>query len=376
MDEKERAYYWYWFVNIPGIGDKTRRHLLEVMEHPCRVYHATEKEMESLLTPRQKDAWRISRKESTIMESQEHLREQKIRFIHWESEEYPSRLRSLYDPPFGMYLKGSLPDPSKRSLAMVGSRQSTRYGREMAAFFAEELSRRGIQIISGLAAGIDTASHEGALRGNGYTLGILGGGIDTMYPRENFNLYMEMYERGGVLSESNIGVPNHPGLFPRRNRLISGLSDGVFVLEASEKSGTFITADQALEQGRNVLALPGRITDPNSYGTNLLISQGAVPVRGIEDILETLGWEEGTGKKAMITEVSASFHTKKILDELGEEAKIIYGMLDETEPADFAMLLRMSGFSIDRLRHILCELEMQKLIFQPNQNVYFKRFIK
>lgn len=379
MNEKERAYYWYWFVNIPGIGDKTQRHLIEEMGHPSDVYHAKEQELKKLLTDRQIESWKRSRNIHNISESQKRLEAQDVQFIHWESEEYPSRLRQLYDPPLGLYLKGRLPDPSKCSLAMVGSRKTTRYGREMASYFAEELSRKEIQIISGLAAGIDAASHQGALRGKGYTLGILGGGIDTMYPRENFNLYMEMYEKGGVLSESNVGVPNHPGLFPRRNRLISGLSDGVFVLEAAEKSGTFITADQALEQGKNVLALPGRITDPNSYGTNLLISQGAVPVQGIEDILEALGYREGQeneNEEHVVASVQSDFMMKTLLTGLSEDETTIYGMMDETEPVDFSMLLRISGFSIDRLRHILYELEMQKLIFQPNQNVYLKRFVK
>ena len=158
----------------------------------------------------------------------------------------------------------------------------------MAEQFAGELSRRGIQIISGLAAGIDAAGHRGALQAGGYTLGILGGGIDTMYPRANYFLYRQMYERGGVLSEYNLGIPNSPGLFPIRNRLISAMADGVFVLEAGEKSGSFITIDQALEQGKDVFALPGRISDPLSEGCNRLIAEGAVLVQRPEDIAAPL----------------------------------------------------------------------------------------
>ena len=165
-----------------------------------------------------------------------------VRFVHWESPEYPRKFRQLFDPPYGIYVKGRLPAEDMPVLGMVGSRAATPYGLHMAQSFAESLALQGIQIVSGLAAGIDAASHRGALRAGGYTLGILGGGIDSMYPRENFSLYMQMYERGGVLSEYNLGVPNSPGLFPLRNRLISGIADGVFVLEAGEKSATEFTA--------------------------------------------------------------------------------------------------------------------------------------
>ena len=139
-----------------------------------------------------------------------------------------------------------------------------------------------------MAAGVDTSSHLGALDADGYTAGILGGGIDSIYPRENFNLYQKVCKTGGIISEYNVGIPSQKGMFPMRNRIISGMADGVFVVEAGERSGSLITADQGLEQGKDIFALPGRITDRYSQGCNYLISQGATLVRSPEDIAEII----------------------------------------------------------------------------------------
>ena len=178
-------------------------------------------------------------------------------------------------PPDLLYYKGRFPDFSKPVLAMVGARKATIYGRNMAREFASELTGYGIQIICGMAAG-------------GYTAGILGGGIDSIYPRENFNLYQKVCKTGGIISEYNVGIPSQKGMFPMRNRIISGMADGVFVVEAGERSGSLITADQGLEQGKDIFALPGRITDRYSQGCNYLISLGAILVRSPEDIAEII----------------------------------------------------------------------------------------
>ena len=213
----------------------------------------------------------------------------------------------------------------------------------------------------------------------GYTLGILGGGIDTIYPRENFNLYMDMYQTGGVLSEWNMGIPNKAGLFPMRNRLISALSDGVFVLEAALRSGTNITVDQALEQGKTVYALPGRITDVNSMGTNLLIREGAVPVLSLDDIigqLELAGFvTERKGRAGRETG-----RPGEMIDGAGEAAwmltepqKQVLDMIDEQDPVSFERLMRLGGFDTGSLHHILYQLEDHGLISQPVQHLYLKR---
>ena len=287
----EEDLVWYWFSNIPGVGLRTRWKLLEGFSDVFRIWEAGKEDLKKWIPARQAILLTDSRKAYNPEPSIELLRKTGTSFIHWHSPDYPSKLRHIYLPPTGLYLRGRLPVENKPALAMVGSRRASHYGKNMAGDFARIFAESGIQIISGMAAGVDTESHWGALKGGGYTAGILGGGIDTIYPKGNFNLYYEMYDRGGVISEYNIGVANSSGLFPVRNRIISGLSDAVFLIEAGSRSGSLITADQGLDQGKEIFVLPGRITDPLSQGCNSLIAQGAVPVLGPDTILDQiLNW--------------------------------------------------------------------------------------
>lgn len=373
MNEKENEFYWYWFVNIRGIGNITRKKLLKQFQHPENIFRRSKDEFKGILSEKQCKSLIESRNPDLINKSLMKLKKRNIQFIHWESEEYPMAFRQIFDPPYGLYLIGKMPDPDKPMLGIVGARNATIYGRKNAEYFARTLAESGVQIISGLAAGIDGASHRGALAGGGFTLGVLGGGIDSIYPRENFNLYMEMYEKGGVLSEYNLGVANQAGLFPARNRLISGLSDGILLVEAKASSGGLITADFALEQGKDVFALPGRITDPLSVGCNNLIAQGAYLVQKPEDILQVLR-EKHLGILAKASEITTEklkeikrnpvFQTK--------EQENIYQLLDEVIPKTFDMLLRESGYNIGTLQHILFEMELLGWVYQPNQNSYLK----
>lgn len=409
--EEDRTFFWYWFVNIPGVGPGTRRKLLERFGHPQAVYMAGEKELADILKKKQCVYLQESRNTHSIARSMQRLQASGTRFLHWESPDYPEKLRQLFDPPYGIYLRGSLPSPDRPSLAMVGARSATPYGIRVAEQFAGELSRRGIQIISGLAAGIDAAGHRGALQAGGYTLGILGGGIDTMYPRANYFLYRQMYEQGGVLSEYNLGIPNSPGLFPIRNRLISAMADGVFVLEAGEKSGSFITIDQALEQGKDVFALPGRISDPLSEGCNRLIAEGAVLVQRPEDIAAPLlekyeNFPAGQRQPRELPLSSAAISgeafrapsrkgesqkgtdpppgaakpgSSRTAPPLGRapqdpEQKKIYELLDEKFPKSFNEILEQSGYNIVKLQYILLEMELSGRIYQSAQNTYLRKF--
>lgn len=409
--EEDRTFFWYWFVNIPGVGPGTRRKLLERFGHPQAVYMAGEKELADILKKKQCVYLQESRNTHSIAQSMQRLQASGTRFLHWESPDYPEKLRQLFDPPYGIYLRGSLPSPDRPSLAMVGARSATPYGIRVAEQFAGELSRRGIQIISGLAAGIDAAGHRGALQAGGYTLGILGGGIDTMYPRANYFLYRQMYEQGGVLSEYNLGIPNSPGLFPIRNRLISAMADGVFVLEAGEKSGSFITIDQALEQGKDVFALPGRISDPLSEGCNRLIAEGAVLVQRPEDIAAPLlekyenfpagqrqPREQPPSSAAIPGEAfrapsrkgesqkgtdpppgAAKPGSSRTAPPLGRapqdpEQRKIYELLDEKFPKSFNEILEQSGYNIVKLQYILLEMELSGRIYQSAQNTYLRKF--
>lgn len=212
-----------------------------------------------------------------------------IRYICALEPEFPEKLRNIQDPPEGIYVRGRLPDPDKKTVSVIGSRNNTEYGRGMADFFAHELSKRGVQIVSGMARGIDGISQNAAVKAGGASFGILGCGIDMIYPKENRHLYESILEKGGLISEYPPGTPPKSFFFPQRNRIISALSDILLVIEAKQKSGTAITVRFALEQGRDVFAVPGRTTDPLSVGCNRLISDGAGIATCPEDILEALG---------------------------------------------------------------------------------------
>lgn len=283
------AHYWYWINNIEGIGRKTAWAMIEYFGSPEAVFYAAKEEIAQFLKKESMaDACIASRQEERVERGLIELQKRGIQFLYPSLPEYPEQYRCIPDAPCGLYLKGSLPPEHQKIVAVIGARNCTRYGLEMARFFGRELAVSGLSVISGLARGVDGMAHQGALEGNGYTMGIIGGGIDQVYPKENYQLYMKLQEQGGILSESNIGIAPVSGLFPQRNRLISGLCDGILVIEAMEKSGTFITVDQGLEQGKEVFAVPGRISDRKSVGCNYLIKLGAHIVTEVADILDIL----------------------------------------------------------------------------------------
>lgn len=215
--------------------------------------------------------------------------ESKIRYLRNRDEGYPSILNQYERMPDGLYVLGEFPDPDKRSVAIVGARSCSDYGRSQASLFARVLAETGVQIISGMALGIDSAAHDAALKAGGKTFAVLGSGVDICYPTSKSRIYRQIIKTGGVISEYEPGTPAMPHHFPVRNRIISGLSDAVLVVEARRKSGSLITAFHALEQNKTVYALPGRINDSLSEGTNELICQGAIPAVSPEQILRDLG---------------------------------------------------------------------------------------
>ncbi|WP_342561520.1 DNA-processing protein DprA [Paenibacillus sp. FSL R7-0345] len=203
----------------------------------------------------------------------------------WD-EEYPPMLKETAEPPWVLYYRGSLKLASQPGIAMVGTRVPTAYGRKIGEILAEQLSRAGLIVVSGLARGIDSVCHEAALSCGGSTIAVVATGLDTVYPPENRELEREISRKGLVLSEYPLGTKSHPGLFPQRNRIIAGLTLGTVVVEADSRSGSLITADAALEAGRDVFAVPGPVTSPKSRGALDLIKQGAKLVTGAEDIVE------------------------------------------------------------------------------------------
>lgn len=211
----------------------------------------------------------------------------KIETIKIGDSYYPKYLREIYDAPKKLYIRGNKEILNNRSIAIVGCRNNSKYGELIAKNLGYNLAKAGFNIVSGLAKGIDSFAHIGAIYAKGKTVAILGNGIDTIYPRQNIKIAEKIIEYGGaIISEYPAGVKPDKLNFPARNRIISGLSLGAIIVEAKEKSGSLITADFALEQGRDVFAVPGFITEPNSKGTNKLIKQGAIPITSFEDVLE------------------------------------------------------------------------------------------
>ena len=213
--------------------------------------------------------------------------ESKIKTITIDNENYPILLKQIYDPPKVLYVQGNVEILNNPSIAIVGCRDNTEYGKKAATYFSYNLAKQNINIISGLAKGIDSFAHIGALQAEGKTIAVVGNGLDTVYPKENEDLAKRIINQGGaIISEYSIGTKPEKEHFPARNRIISGLSKAIIVVEAKEKSGSLITVDFAIEQGKDVFAVPGNINSLNSVGTNKLIKDGAIPVSNYKEILE------------------------------------------------------------------------------------------
>ena len=209
-----------------------------------------------------------------------------IKTILIENPKYPEKLRQIYDPPKKLYVMGNAEILNDLSIAIVGCRETTEYGKKAAIYFASNLAKQDINIVSGLAKGIDSYAHIGALQAKGKTIAVIGSGLDIIYPKENEKLAQEIIKSGGaIISEYPLGTKPEKEHFPARNRIISGLSNGVLVVEAKEKSGSLITADFAMEQGKDVFVVPGNINSLNSVGTNNLIKDGAILVNNYNDII-------------------------------------------------------------------------------------------
>lgn len=347
-------YYWFALSSVPLVGNVTCRRLVEHFGSPAKALAASFDELSAVKGVGSAVAGSLCSHDSRQAAEQAvaALARSGARLVTLLDDDYPLLLKEISDPPPFLYLKGSLP-ASSASLAVVGSRRASDYGISVTTRFSRELAEQGVTIVSGLAAGVDAAAHRGALQVCGATVGVLGCGIDLIYPPENRGLYREMEEKGAIVSEFAPGTQPDAPNFPRRNRIISGMSRGVLVVEAAERSGSLITARFALEQGREVFAVPGNINFRASRGTNSLIKEGAKLVETVADIMGELP-PEGTQLPQW---------ARKQNFNLSPDEEKVTALLAE-KPLQIDELTSRSGLTVPAVSAMLLRLELQGAVMQ------------
>jgi DNA processing protein len=382
MIEKE---YYLWLSSITTLELPDKHQLMKKFENPYNIYMASSDRLRKAgIKDRVVEKIIESKRSFSIVEAERRMYRNNISYIYRNDLEYPDKLKNICNPPIGLFCIGRLPDTNKPSVGIVGSRQYSEYGKTMTFKFGRELAEAGCQIISGLALGIDGYSHEAALSVGGYTCGILGNGIDDIYPRQNYNLFLEMYEKGGVVSEYYIGTPGLKTHFPERNRIISALSDCIVVIEAKKKSGTMITVDRALEQGKDVFVVPGRIGDENSEGCLEMAKQGADILLDTDEILENMSekypnWacfqrEEDNQYALKIPKLSDFSKKSQRYDEilLEKDELLVYASLSFV-PLHTDEIIINTNLDYFTVISVLDELKRKKMIIESSPEYYVKK---
>ena len=356
------SFYWEWFCSIPGIYRRHREILLRCFGDPKGVWQAEAGEWKHL--KEHGCDWvgcvETHQKESDPQETVYKNRQLGIQFTSCEQSDYPKLLRSIRDFPYGIFYKGRLPAEEKKQIAVVGARVCTHYGKHLAEQLAGQIAQAGGEVVSGAAYGIDGAAQWAALSAGGASFAVVGGGVDCRYPRANDRLYDRLEEEGGVLSEFPPGTKPLRYHFPLRNRIISGLSEIVTVIEAKHGSGSLITADYALEQGRTVLAVPGRLDDELSRGCNELIAQGAGVILSPESFAEQVFPDFRQQKKNKVSDIA-----------LAPSEKLVYSSLD-LHSKSLWELEECTSLSLADLSGSLLALEERGLIREVERNYYVK----
>lgn len=404
LSEERNCLLNMWFSDLEGIGLKTKIFLRHYFGNLEQIYNLSALDIEEL-KELCKDNDNVAVKNIDLNMILEHrsLEEVKRKYdklnklgidvVYPGHCNYPDKLMHIYLPPQILYIKGHFSERINNydcNVAIVGSRKADTYGKEMTSMFSRELSKNNINIISGLAYGVDGIAHRACLDAGGYTVGVLGCGINIAYPRTNIELFARMENEGCIISEYGLDEAPLPAYFPQRNRIISGLSDGVLVVQAQKKSGSLITADCALEQGKQVYAIPGRLYDPGSEGTNNLIKMGAYAVTMPEDIIRDLkceknivqddlkskenDWEDTLVKPKIkkVYNMSGEKNYNKPDVKMNENEKMIYDMLT-LDPIYIEEIISRLNMSVSSAVNILFNMEQMGMIKQPVKGYYIKQ---
>jgi DNA processing protein len=357
---------------VPGIGSRLTAALLERFGSAAAALRASVAELSAIpyITPRLAASITQALARSGAMAELECMERHGVRPIALGAPDYPPSLTNIPDPPYILYIRGTLTPADANAVALVGSRHCTDYGRRVAARLAAGLVRAGVTVVSGLARGIDGAAHRAALQAGGRTLAVLAGGLSRIYPPEHADLGREIETSGAVLTETSMEQKPLAGLFPVRNRIISGLSKIIVLIEAAQKSGALITASHAADQGRTVMAVPGSVDAPSSGGTHELIRKGAVLCRGVDDILEEL---HGVSAMAIAEKKAASAPAASPVPSgpppgLDDTQRRIWEML--TEACHFDELVQRLGLAVPQVSEALMRMDLRKAVRRLPGNRY------
>jgi DNA processing protein len=356
---------WLALALTPGLGARHAGKLLRELRSPEAIFAASLTALESFRLPAA--VAQAIHSQSPLRDAEKELaeiRKNGCQLLTWDEPAYPQRLREIYDPPPLLYVRGNPELLDRFSISIVGSRRPTPYGVQMSERLARDLADRGLVIVSGLARGIDSCAHKGALSAvRGATVGVLGSGIDVVYPKENKKLFAQLEERGVIISEFPLGSFPAPQNFPIRNRVIAGMALGVVVVEGAQYSGSLITARLGMEFGREVFGVPGNVTQPASFGPNLLIKQGAKLVTGWEDVIEELPTEI----RAQLFPVDATSQQERAAlfeESLSETERTLFALLSTDQARHVDELVEQSGLNSSEVLASLFELEMKNYVRQ------------
>ena len=363
MTGRKKIQSWLALSLVPGMGPVTCNKLVAHFGSPEKVLAASSPNLTAVASLRKESLAALSGEgrqhlEELANKEIERAAEKNIAIIPCDDPLYPALLKNIHDPPVVLYVLGAPELLTCRGVGIVGSRAATHYGKDIAQQMAGSLSRQGFTIISGLALGIDTAAHNGALAAEGKTIAVLGCGLDIVYPPSNHNLYKRIASAGAVVSEYPLGTKPDSFRFPARNRIISGLSLGIVVVEAANRSGSLITASHALEQGREVFAVPGRIDSVKSAGTHTLLQQGAKLVHSINDIVEEF---PANVFQQSVEEAGMEEDEQVFFENLSQEEAELFEFIG-VYPRTFDEIIKDSGFTAQRINEVLLLLELKGMV--------------